>query len=75
MQQYAIIRLGLFSSYVNGKETSASDIDITFELRKGGYLGYEKNNRFKKFLESKLNKTVDLVRLKYMNPAIKIRSG
>ena len=72
-QHYSVAKLGLFGSYMKGKENPSSDIDIAFELKTGAYLGYEENIQLKKFLEGKFNKTVDLVRLKYMNPAIKVQ--
>ena len=57
-EKYGVIKIGLFGSYVRGKQTENSDIDIAVEL--------ESKNKFRSFfslkreLEENLGKKVDL---------------
>ena len=57
-EKYGVIKIGLFGSYVRGKQTENSDIDIAVEL--------ESTNKFRSFfslkreLEENLGRKVDL---------------
>lgn len=57
-EKYGVISIGLFGSYIRGKENENSDIDIAVEM--------ESENKFRSFfnlkrdLEKNLGKKVDL---------------
>jgi uncharacterized protein len=70
---FSIRLLALFGSYSKNKQHPGSDIDIAFEIKKGQQFGYLKKIQLEKYLRSKLRNEVDLVRLKYMDPVIKLQ--
>jgi predicted nucleotidyltransferase len=43
-------------------------------MQKGHYLGFDEKSSLEKHLKSRLNKKIDLVSLKYMNPAIRVKA-
>jgi uncharacterized protein len=71
---YFIEQVGLFGSYATNRNTNTSDIDIVYEMQKGHYLGFDEKYSLEKHLKSRLNKKIDLVSLKYMNPAIRVKA-
>lgn len=56
--KYKVKNIGLFGSYAMGKQSESSDIDILIDLQEP--LGWD-FFELKEFLESKLNRPVDLV--------------
>ena len=69
--QEHIIKIGLFGSYARGENTADSDIDIVIEQKQPDLflLG-----RIKIELEEKLNKPVDVIRMREnINPFLKKR--
>ncbi len=71
---YSIDQLGLFGSFVLDTATEKSDIDIAYEMKSGHYLKLDEKIKLEKSLQNKLNRKIDLVRLKYMNPAIRVKA-
>jgi predicted nucleotidyltransferase len=57
--QFGVVRIGIFGSFVEGRQTPTSDIDIVIEMKS------DKKNlhnflQFKRMLESEFNRTIDL---------------
>src|SRR6184192_3424832 len=73
-REFSIKHVGLFGSFVSKTNTSDSDIDIVYEMKKGHYLGLEQKIKLEKRLRSKFKRAVDLVRLRYMDPAIRVKA-
>lgn len=65
-EKYKVKEIGIFGSYVRGEQSETSDIDILVQLYEP--VGWEFLD-LKEFLESILNKNVDLV----TNNALKSR--
>ena len=63
------VRIGIFGSASRGENSENSDIDILYQLREA--VGLFNLVRIKDNLEEKLNKKVDLVSEKYINPKLK----
>ena len=63
------VRIGIFGSMARGENTEYSDIDILYQLK--DTVGLFNIVRMKDNLEEKLNKKVDLVSEKYINPKLK----
>ena len=57
-EKYSVKRLGYFGSFATGNQTDSSDVDILVELENP--LGWDFFS-LKEFLESRLNRNVDLV--------------
>lgn len=58
LEKYKVKEIGLFGSYAQGEQSDTSDIDILVELQEPlGWAFFE----LKEFLESRLNRPVDLV--------------
>ncbi|MEK6891173.1 MAG: nucleotidyltransferase domain-containing protein [Nanoarchaeota archaeon] len=58
INKYSVKKIGLFGSYVKGKQNEKSDIDILVEFHKSGFDNYMD---LKFFLEKIFGKKVDLV--------------
>lgn len=57
-EKYKVKEIGLFGSYAEGEQTDSSDIDILIDLQEPlGWVFFE----LKEFLETQLNRPVDLV--------------
>ena len=63
------VLIGVFGSVARSENTENSDIDIFYQLKEA--IGLFNLVRMKESLEQKLNKKVDLVSEKYINPKIK----
>ena len=72
-RDFFIQQLGLFGSFVSETQTAKSDVDIAYEMKQGHYLGFDDKVKLQGYLKTKLNRKIDLVPLKYMNPAIRIK--
>lgn len=68
--QFGVIRIGVFGSYVSGTPSSSSDIDMVVEME-----GSKKNIHnflgLKRFLEKEFGKKVDLGFEHCLKPAVK----
>ena len=64
------VRIGVFGSMARGENTKNSDIDILYQFKDA--VGLFSLIRIKDDLEKKLNKKVDLVSEKYVNPKLKL---
>ncbi len=73
-EKYFIEQVGLFGSYATNRNNIKSDIDIVYEMQHGHYLGFDEKSSLEKHLKSRLKKKIDLVSLKYMNPAIRVKA-
>ena len=63
------LKIGIFGSVARGDSTENSDIDILYQFKDA--VGLFNLIRIKDNLEEKLNKKVDLVSEKYINPKLK----
>lgn len=59
-KKFKIREIGVFGSYVRGKQTEKSDIDILVEFEEG-YKTFDNYMELKFFLEEILNSKIDLV--------------
>jgi predicted nucleotidyltransferase len=66
--RYAVKRLGLFGSYVKGRQKKKSDIDILVTFSRD--IDLFEFLDLREFLESRLNAKVDLVMESALKPAI-----
>jgi len=69
MKPYHPTKIGIFGSMARGDATGDSDVDILYTLK--DTIGLFKLMRLKLSLEEKLNRKVDLVSEKYINPKLK----
>jgi uncharacterized protein len=64
-ETYSVEKIGLFGSFVRGEQTENSDIDLLVEFKKPvGFEFFE----LKEYLESVLQKPVDLVTVNALKP-------
>ena len=68
-KEYGVKSIGVFGSYIKGKESKNSDVDVLVDFNKS--LGLLKFMKLEYYLEDLLNKDVDLV----MKTALKQRIG
>lgn len=66
-QKYNVTSIGLFGSYVSGKQTDESDIDIVVSMPSS----FDNYYDLKDYLESKLNHRIDLGLEKNMRELIR----
>lgn len=69
MQSYSPTSIGVFGSMARGDTKENSDIDILYQFKET--IGLFKLIKLQQDLEKKLNKKVDLVSRKYINPKLK----
>ncbi len=67
-KKFFVEKIGVFGSYIKGKEGAESDIDILVEF--DGPIGWD-FVELKDFLENILNKKVDLVSIKALKSQLK----
>lgn len=73
-KDFFVEQLGLFGSFASGTNSEKSDIDIGYIIRKGHLFGFDEKHKLTAYLKEKLNgKKIDLVSLKYMNPAVRAK--
>lgn len=70
-KRFHVSTLGFFGSFARNEATAKSDVDILYDLDESATNIFDLKKRFKNYLESKLNKPVDLCRIKYMKPFVK----
>ncbi len=68
--KFGVTSLGIFGSFVQNKQTDASDIDIIVEFEKSRKNIHNFFN-FKRFLESELGVNVDLGTWQALKPPVK----
>lgn len=68
-EQYRVKRLGIFGSYVKGKATDDSDLDLLVEFH--GELTFDNYMDLKFFLEDLFDKKIDLVIRDDIKPQIR----
>ncbi len=68
-EQYRVKTLGIFGSYVKGKATDDSDLDLLVEFH--GDLTFDKYMDLKFFLEDLFDKKIDLVIRDDLKPQIR----
>ena len=68
-KQYKVTRLGIFGSFVHGKETPESDIDILIEFSE--VPGMREFFSTEEYLENIFHRKIDLVREKAIRPELK----
>ena len=67
--KYKVTRIGVFGSFARGEETPDSDIDILVEFSEvPGMIGFLKTEEY---LETVLNRKIDLVRENAIRPELK----
>ncbi|HET8808925.1 MAG TPA: nucleotidyltransferase family protein [Flavobacteriaceae bacterium] len=69
MKPFNPIKIGVFGSVAKNEATDNSDIDILYDFK--DTIGLFKLIRLQQELQEKLNKKVDLVSEKYINPKLK----
>lgn|GEM_PF-229805 len=69
-KKFFVNKIGLFGSYVREQQTEESDVDILVEFSKPVSLEFFD---LKEYLESVLNKKVDLVTVRALKPTMKER--
>jgi uncharacterized protein len=57
-KEFGVTKIALFGSYARDEQTLSSDIDLLIELK---ICDFRKRLRLRDYLESKLNKKVDLL--------------
>ena len=67
-QKFKVNKIGIFGSYVRGKHTKLSDVDLLIELIEP--IGWEFVD-LKEFLEDVLGINVDLVTINALKPQLK----
>lgn len=67
-RRFHVAEIGIFGSYVHGKEEEGSDVDILVEFAEP--IGWE-FVELKEYLESLLGKSVDLVTVNTLKPQLK----
>lgn len=67
-KEYGVKEIGIFGSYVKGKQKDISDLDILIELEKP--IGFVKFIRLEKRISDILDIKVDLVTKKALKPYI-----
>jgi predicted nucleotidyltransferase len=72
LKTYRVKQVGLFGSYVHGRERAKSDIDILVEFQRGGKT-FDNYMGVKFFLEKTFHRKVDLVIKDSLKPRIKDR--
>ena len=72
-KRFSIRLLALFGSYSRNQQTGDSDIDIAFEVANDKFFGFSQRLQLQEHLMGVFKKNVDLVRLKYMDPIIRMQ--
>jgi uncharacterized protein len=69
--KFHVSQLGLFGSFARNESTKDSDVDILYDLDESATNIFTLKKDFKNYLESELNRPIDLCRIKYMKPFIR----
>lgn len=67
-EKFYVEKIGVFGSYIKGKDTPESDVDILVEIN--GPIGWD-FIELKEYLENIIGKKVDLVSIKALKPQLK----
>lgn len=68
-----LVKLGLFGSFVRGKATEQSDIDLIVEFQPDTENLSEKKDKLKEMVSKRFGRPVDVCREKYVKPYFKER--
>ena len=68
--QFGVIRIGLFGSFIREEQTSNSDVDILVELTEG-YNTLRNFISLADYLEALFNRKVDLITVQGLDPYIR----
>lgn len=74
LENFNVIKIGLFGSFARGEEHSNSDIDILIELKNDEYIYFNYCN-VKYFLEDLFDRKVDLLTTNHFNKVNKTDIG
>ena len=69
-QDYQVIQMGIFGSYVRGEQTPTSDLDILVEFTPSARFGLVKFCELENYLSETLSLKVDLVMKSGLKPCI-----
>ena len=69
-EKYKVKEIGIFGSYIKGKQPKRSDLDILVEFEEDAKVGLLKFVNLKNFLTKELGVKVDLVEKNALKPAI-----
>jgi len=67
--QFGVTRIGIFGSCVRGEQTNTSDVDVLVELKEG-YKTLRNFVALADYLESLLDRKVDLITVEGLDPYI-----
>ncbi len=70
--KYNIEIIAIYGSYARNEANEKSDIDIVYGNT--GTISYKNFIEAEEFLNNNLNKKIELVNIKYMNPIIKLNA-
>lgn len=70
-EDYHVQSLRIFGSYALNQQTEDSDIDFLVDFKPGTQDIFEAKFRLKEYLQSLLNKEIDLARSEYLKPYIR----
>ncbi len=71
MEEYRVQSLRIFGSYAMNQQTEDSDIDFLVDFTPGTKDIFEAKFRLRKYLQSLLNKEIDLARSEYLKPYVR----
>jgi uncharacterized protein len=69
--RFHVKKMGLFGSFVRGKQTEKSDIDILIELQDNTKNVYEVKELLRAYIAKKFDRNIDIARAKYLKSYIK----
>lgn len=71
MEEYHLVKIGVFGSIAREDQTEDSDIDIIVEFKENTKDLYELKQKLKKELQMNFNKSIDICREKYVKAVFK----
>ncbi len=71
MEEYHLVKIGVFGSVAREEQTEDSDIDIIVEFKENTMDLYELKQKLKKELQINFNRPIDICREKYVKSAFK----
>ena len=70
-EHFNIALIGIFGSFSRNEQSATSDIDIVYRIKEGCKLDYFKKIELEEYFAKSLNRKIELVNLKFMNPIVK----
>jgi predicted nucleotidyltransferase len=71
LNEYHLVKIGIFGSVARGEQNESSDIDLIVEFEENTPDLYGLKKRLKNEIQSKFNIPVDICREKYIKPIFK----